>query len=395
MNTSTSVWKYHYDVSFSQPLNSVVNDKQVPEVKLDAINIRPRTGNFSTLSTSLADKTDGTKKIHIYTVRHGTATHNEQSDIYSKPITQRFLAQLHANFDAKLTEEGVNDSVRAGTALKALIDHEGAPRPVRVYTSPLSRCVQTAMHMIRQLGLDPRHGGLGAELCVRDRLREWKGCRHNHQSDRRGTVSDILDLVARMNAWLGMDVWVNIGSCLPQQPWGVAGETREDELEDVGSETYTDVDIRVRSVLDEIFEVEESGSCVLLVLHNRSNKSLLRALGHSQDEVHKLDVENCAILSYLVKRTRLTDDEIRTRVWHEGDMGESSGQRSNDLAIALAELDQQNRLAAEEVRGLSEEDFQALADYLIGETQKDDTWATYAIIDLWNCRVGLHMQDWT
>lgn len=384
MNPSTSIWNYYYNTSFSQPLRSVVNDKDNPEVKLDAVNIRPRFGSFGEVNAALADNTNGTKKIYIYTVRHGKATHNEQSERYSKPISWRFLAGLRANFDPKLTKEGVDEAERAGKTLKALIDDEGAPRPVKVYTSPLSRCVQTAMHMIKELRLDPRRGGPGVKLCVRDRLREWKGYGHDHQSDRRGTVSDILSLIDGLNTSLGMEVRSEIGPCLPKQP---QQETREDELEDFGFETFTDVDIRLRWMLDELFEVEDSGNCVLLVLHNRSNKSLLRTMGHTQDEVHDLDLENCAILPYLVERTRLTNDEVQTRKGSQGE-GEGSCQRSNDLTIALRDKSQQHELAAKESRELSEEDFQNLENYLIGEKERGDTWATGAVKDLYNCRSG-------
>lgn len=182
----------------------------------------------------------------------------------------------------------------------------------------------------------------------------------------------------------GMEVRSEIGPCLPKQP---QQETREDELEDFGFETFTDVDIRLRWMLDEAFEVEDSGNCIMLVLHNRSNKSLLRTLGHTQDEVHNLDLENCAILPYLVERTRLTNDEVQTRKGSKGE-GEGSGQRSNDLTIALRDKSQQHGLAAKELRKLSEEDFQNLENYLIGEKERGDTWAICAIEDLYNCRGG-------
>lgn len=386
METSTSVWEYYYDASFSQPLHSVVNHKQPPEIRLDATNIRPRPGNFDAVNTALKDELFVNKQVFIYTVRHGTAIHNEQSDRYSKPIAWRFLARLRANFDPELTNDGVEDAKRAGRILKGLIDEEGAPVPVRIYTSPLSRCLQTAMHMVKELRLDSRSGGPGVVLSVRDGLREWKGCGHNHQSDCRGTVSDILARIDGLNESLGMDVRADIGPCLVQHAPGQ--ETREDELEDIGSETFTDVDVRVRGVLDEIFEVQSSGSCVMLVLHNRSNKSLLRTLGHSQDEVNDLDLENCAILSYLVKRTKLTDYELQIRKENEGE-GEGSGQQSHELAIAHAEINRQAALAAEEVRRPSAEEFQDLENYLIGERDRGDRWAWTAVEDLYNCRNGL------
>ncbi|ROW01233.1 hypothetical protein VMCG_05911 [Cytospora schulzeri] len=377
MDSPTSAWNYYYDTNVSQPLNSVVNDKEEPEIKLDASNIRPRSGDFEQVNAALARTTNENKLIYIYTLRHGRAAHNEQSNRFSKSIAWRFFAGIRTNFDPRLTKDGIDEAKMAGQILKGLVDAEGAPRPMKVYTSPLSRCVQTAMHTIKELQLGP-----GVSLSVREGLREWKGYGQYHQSDRRGSVSDLLALVDGLNGSLGMEIRPEIDPGLLQQS---QQEAMEDELKGLGSETFTDVDIRLRRILDEIFEVEQPGSCVMLVLHNRCNKSLLRLMGHSQDEVHNFDIENCAILSYLVKRTRLTDDEVRAREWNDRVGG---CQQIYDQTIALGDKEQQHQLAAEEVKRLSAGEFQRLESYLISEKERGDVWAVSAVEDLYNCREG-------
>ncbi|KUI55654.1 hypothetical protein VP1G_03017 [Cytospora mali] len=382
MNFPPSEWSYSYNTNFSQPLSSVVNDKSTPEVILDAVNIRPISGSFDPVNATLAVSTNGAKQIHMYAVRHGSATHNEQSDRFSKPISWRFFARIRANFDPGLTEKGIDDAKRSGRILKGLIFNEGAPRPVRLYTSPLKRCIETAMYMIKELELTLPNNGIGVMLCVREGLREWVGCGHDHQSDRRGTAFSIISHVADLNMDLELRVQTDIDPKLCTQAQVMH---TEDQLENLGFETFTDVDMRVRSVLDEIFEVEKSGSCVMLVMHNRSHKCFLRVMGHSQDTVDKFDQANCAILSYLVRRTGIDGDELNER--HE-DESKNSEQWRTDLRSGLADKNQHYELAAEDVKRLSNEDYQSLENYLMSEAGEGDTWAEAAVIDLRSCRTG-------
>lgn len=90
---------------------------------------------------------------------------------------------------------------------------------------------------------------------------------------------------------------------------------RIDVPEDVGlrNETYTDVDRRVRGVLNDIFDDPGSGPCVMLVLHGRSNKSFLRVLGHPPADTANFEMANCAVLSYRVTRHCLEPQQAAQR----------------------------------------------------------------------------------
>lgn len=118
---------------------------------------------------------------------------------------------------------------------------------------------------------------------------------------------------------------------------------RIDVPEDVGlrNETYTDVDHRVRGVLNDIFDDPGSGPCVMLVLHGRSNKSFLRVLGHPPAAAADFEMANCAVLSYSVTRYWLDPiqearrAEIERAQW-DSDLAEAerSKQAIRDQAVA-------------------------------------------------------------
>lgn len=370
--TTTQEYTYTYDQGISSPLTSKKNAKG--EIRQDAINIRPYQGTeFSCIDSALKRTVHSPK--FIYTMRHGTARHNAISDTFTKPITWRFTAKLRNNFDPGLTVKGIQDAQRSGKILSDLAQFEGAPLPVTVYTSPLRRCIQTAMYALARL----RPPG-PIRLHIKDGLREWKGYEHNHTSDRRNTTPAILALVAQLGAELGLVVY-------PKLDWTLDQPDEADMRE-----TYVDVDRRVRSVLSDIFSDPTSGRCVLLVLHNRSNKSLLRVLGHSQPQVHGLDLENCAVLSYLISRRLLGPDEalVRTR--------EEAIQWERDRALAAREKRERFDQAAVQVRGYyyhashqepSEEEgrgkLRRLRDYLQQERFKGDIGAAKALMDLYAC----------
>lgn len=361
-------YTYTYDQGVSSPLSSSKNAKG--EIRQDAVNIRPHQGTeFDSINLALK-KTAHPPKF-IYTMRHGNAEHNARSDTFTKPITWRFTAKLRTNFDPGLTVKGVQEAGRSGKILSDLAQFEGAPLPVTVYTSPLRRCIQTAMCALATL----RPPG-PITLHIKEGLREWKGYDHNHTSDGRNTTPAILALVAQLSTELGLIVY-------PVLDW------RLDQPDEANMrETYVDVDRRVRRVFDDIFADPTSGRSVLVVLHNRSNKSLLRVLGHTQAQVHGLDLENCAVLSYLVSRRLLTPEECLARVREE------AAQWDLDRDLAVQEKAERHEQAAAQVRGYyehgeSDEEgrgkLRQLRDYLQQERLKGDIDAAKALVDLHAC----------
>ncbi|KAJ4423874.1 putative phosphoglycerate mutase pmu1 [Gnomoniopsis sp. IMI 355080] len=350
-------YEYSYDKSVSSPLYCLQNsDGEVRRIKE---NIRPLQG-FAPVNEALT-KTNNKRKF-IYTMRHGKALHNAMSKEYTKPISWRFFPKLLDNFDPSLTSEGVRDAQHAGQLLRELIQEEDAPRPVIVYTSPLRRCIQTAMYAIGALRLDQK-----ITLCVKEGLREWKGYDHDHQSDRRNTTPHILSLFNDLKRKLRVNVEIEL-------------DGKQDAEDDpIMRETYVDVDRRIREVLDDIFNHDDS-TCSMLVLHNRSNKSVMRVMGHMQDEVHRLDKENCAILGYLMERTALHPAaaqrrlEIEEENWH------------GDKIMALEEKQDRYEQAAEDIEEYRQNNVPKLLnlkEYLGRRTLQGDEEAFKALVDLY------------
>lgn len=358
-------YEFSYDKSVSSPLNCLQNS--YGEVRRIKENIRPLQG-FALINKAFVKSSN--KRKFIYTMRHGKARHNAMSKEYTKPISWRFFPKLIDNFDPSLTPEGVQDAQHAGQLLRELILEENAPKPVMVYTSPLRRCIQTAMYAIGALRLDQK-----VTLCVKEGLREWKGYDHNHQSDRRNTTPHILALFNDLQRQLNVDVEIELDG------------QQDSEDDPIMRETYVDVDRRIRQVLDDIFNDDDS-SCSMLVLHNRSNKSVLRVMGHAHEEVHRLDKENCAILGYLTERTPLDPSAARRRFekeeenWH------------GDKLMALEEKQDRYEQAAEDIEQYRQHNMlklRNLRQYLAFRILQGDEEAFNALLDLYQLAPELRM----
>lgn len=350
-------YDYSYNKSISQPLKRHKNrDGEIRRIK---DNIRPPQG-FPYVNSTIGRT--NTKHKFIYTIRHGKARHNALTREFTKAISWRFLGKLADNFDPELTPDGVQDARHAGQLLRDLISEESAPRPITVYTSPLRRCIQTAMYTISELRLDQP-----IILHVKEGLREWKGYDHDHQSDRRDVTPNIVKLFTSLNEKLDLDV-----------------ELKLDGTQDIGDspvmrETYIDVDRRVRQVLDDVFNGDDA-DCAMLVLHNRSNKSVLRVLGHTQSEVHKLDKENCAILGYLMGREALSDAAAVAREKAE------DVQWFKDKELAENEKGERHEKAALDIREYrrnNQEKLRKLRSHLALGATRGDVEAAKALADLY------------
>lgn len=303
-------WAYSHDASFSDPVNSprmirVAAPRQ--PIALARENIQPEVGFEAQLTNAPIGNYNETKII--YAVRHGNTPHNEDSETWGKAVAWRYLSGLAKNFDPQITNDGVSNSNTAAQYLSEIFHGQSAPRPLVIYSSPLRRCIETAMHLIKQAGLNyPTPDGRlpPVTLHVKEGLREWMGYGHGHQSDRKGSRADIQALVEHLKAELGVavDYYLDV----PEQEYFY-------------DEVYINVDQRVRSVLGDIFNNPNSGDCAMLVLHSRCHKSLLRVLGHPPAAVDDFEMANCAVLPYRVARRMLDDQEVAAREAYEVQQG--------------------------------------------------------------------------
>lgn len=266
-------------------------------------NIRPEGGFATALSNAPISSSDKSKII--YTLRHGNTPHNEDSQTWGKPVAWRYLSGLAKTFDPPITAKGVSNIDLAARYLNGAMHGEAAPRPLAIYSSPLRRCIQTAMYFIKQAGLHyPSPDGRfpAVTLHIKDGLREWMGYGHNHQSDHKGSKAEIQALVEQLSAELGVSINYELDVT---------------EQEDFHDEVFINVDQRVRGVVDDIFNNPSSDGCVMLVLHSRCNKSFLRVMGHPPAAVDNFEMENCAVLPYRVTRRMLDGGEVDRRAQYE------------------------------------------------------------------------------
>lgn len=88
-------------------------------------------------------------------LRHGEATHNVA---YHKEGPSIFKSELYK--DAKLTEEGIVQAKAAGETLSSL-------KIAAIWSSPLTRCIQTALEVFEEVDCD--------EIYLHDALLERQG----------------------------------------------------------------------------------------------------------------------------------------------------------------------------------------------------------------------------
>lgn len=140
-------WGYSHDASFSDPVYSRGISRLTSPgqpVALHPDNMQPDGGFGAALNSA---PSNGRQTKIIYTLRHGNTGHNEDSKIWGKPVAWRYLSGLGKNFNPEITEEGVQNTAMAARYLSENMRYGWSPRPLTVYSSPLRRCIETAMHM--------------------------------------------------------------------------------------------------------------------------------------------------------------------------------------------------------------------------------------------------------
>lgn len=233
---------------------------------------------------------DPTETKVIYVTRHGHSTHNGKAEKYGKGVYYEFFAKDSQDVDPSLDAKGVTEAEGVGKVLADLSKH-GLPLPKSYYSSPLRRCIQTAIHVNKAL-----YGKSKAPdtIHVKDGLREWIGWDHNHSSDMRSPKQEMKAMATMIGG--------NIDYPTPQEndPW-VPNFASKKNLKFDRKEAYADVRKRIEETLNGIFD-NDTSKVIHLFLHNRCFRSFLRVIGHTEAE--EIDMENCATIVFLVTRTK-------------------------------------------------------------------------------------------
>lgn len=174
---------------------------------------------------------------------------------------------------------------------------------VAFYSSPLHRCISTAK--IAALRVCCGHDRQPL-IQISDKFREWLGWEHNAASDYRGTKEEI------ERAYRASSIGLVFEDDFPE----------DDEMfkSKPVRESWVNVRKRWERGLDWIFENDDR-QYICLFGNNRSLQCGLHVMGLPLDDVLMkkdkkitvMNMENCAMLAFVVHRNPLTDDAARKK----------------------------------------------------------------------------------
>ena len=197
----------------------------------------------------------GTEYKLLYMGRHGDGYHNDAQAYYGTPAWNCYYSELDGNStvtwsDAHLSPLGVTQALAVNEFWASEIKDQKIPTPQSYYTSPLTRCLQTANYTFNGLDLPARYPFIPE---VKEYFREGIS---GHTCDRRSSETYIHDLFPSYKI----------------EP----GFTQDDELwVALHGETSTDQDVRSKRVLDSVFSTDGS-TYISVTSHSGEIASLLR-----------------------------------------------------------------------------------------------------------------------
>lgn len=203
------------------------------------------------------DAPHGTQYKLLYIGRHGDGYHNDAEAYYGTPAWNCYYSEIDGNStitwsDAHLSPLGVTQALAVNAFWASEIKNQKIPTPQWYYTSPLTRCLQTAYYTFNGLILPPKHPFTPE---VKELFREGIS---GHTCDRRSNAAYIHDLFPSYTI----------------EP----GFTENDELwEALHGETKADQDIRSKKVLDQIFSTDRS-TYISVTTHSGEAASILRGM---------------------------------------------------------------------------------------------------------------------
>ena len=223
----------------------------------------------------------------LWIVRHGESAGNVARDAaYAAGVAVIDIA--HRDVDVPLSALGERQAQALGAWYAALPDRE---RPTVTLTSPFLRARTTA-------AIIERAGGVAADArtIVDERLREKE--------------FGVLDRLTK----------IGIEQQFPEQA-ALRARIGKFYFRPPGGESWCDVILRLRSVLDTISLHHSRGERVLVVAHQvivLCLRYLLEEL--TEDEILAIDraaeVANCGVTSYALERGRGSDDRLRLQTYN-------------------------------------------------------------------------------
>ncbi|KAJ4154770.1 hypothetical protein LMH87_000049 [Akanthomyces muscarius] len=209
--------------------------------------------------------------------RHGQGYHNAAESYYGTPAWNCYWAELDGNgtsvwADPKLTPQGASEAAKANAYYKTRFEEHGMPYFESYYSSPLTRCIQTAQGTFANLSLPAAHPFTPV---IKELFRESISI---HTCDHRSNKT-------------------YIRSIAPQFTFE-DGFTEEDELwrgKQGQGETSDGQKSRNKVVLDDVF-TNDGNTWISISSHSGEIASLLSVLNH-----RKFSLQTGQIIPVLVK----------------------------------------------------------------------------------------------
>ncbi|KAL6715772.1 putative phosphoglycerate mutase pmu1 [Lecanora helva] len=211
----------------------------------------------------------------LFMGRHGDGYHNDAQAFYGTPAWNCYYSIRDGNAtvtwsDAHLLPLGVTQALAVNSFWRTEIETQKIPTPQSYYTSPLTRCLQTANYTFNGLDLPTRYPFIPE---VKELFREGIS---GHTCDRRGSKTYIHDSFPSYKI----------------EP----DFTENDQLwEALHGETTIDQAIRSKTVLDQVFKTDRN-TYISITSHSGEIASILSVLGH-----RTFSLSTGAVIPVLVK----------------------------------------------------------------------------------------------
>lgn len=191
----------------------------------------------------------------LFMGRHGEGFHNAAESYFGTPAWNCYWSEMDGNgtvtwADAKLTDIGVQQALRVKAFWQYLITEQKITPPERYYSSPLSRCLDTARLTFEGINL-PKSGQF--RPIIKEFLREGISA---HTCDRRSSKSNIKSNFPGFRIEEGF---------AEEDPYWVK----------LKAEPRANQDARSRAVLEDIFANDDS-TYISISSHSGEIGSLLR-----------------------------------------------------------------------------------------------------------------------
>ncbi|TPX17723.1 uncharacterized protein E0L32_002824 [Thyridium curvatum] len=238
----------------------LMNRTYETDARFDPSGVKTQWQRFAYYVNTLNQEADPRTQYKVlFMGRHGEGYHNAAESYYGTPAWNCYYAELDGNgtvtwADARVTEAGAAEAVKAHNFWASQLAAQGQPAIQSYYTSPLTRCLQTANLTFSGLDLPAESPFVPT---VKEFLREDISI---HTCDRRSSKTYIQTSFPTFK--------IEAGFTELDELWrGTEGEPEAAQA------------IRSKALLDDIFSHDDN-TWLSFTSHSGQIRSILSVLGH-------------------------------------------------------------------------------------------------------------------